>query len=787
MAKHQRLPLRASALRRRRRPRLLRRGRQLWERLLGLHAPWVVVFLLAGTWCLSPAGTLFVGARSEGEVATRDHVAPRNLLLLDEQTTSDKRARAEELVLPVYDFDPAQAQDAEERLRRFFAAGREALARTGATRLAPADAEALAAASGLALTTRQAQVLARHGFAEDLSERTAQLVGRLLRRGLVGGKALLLEQGRRGVAVRDLGSGGEEVRLDFYSYLGYPDEVRDFLREELADWSDLSPRDRQELRELLSANLAPNLNLNRSETLSRRAAAVAATGPVYNQVLQGQVIVRKGDRIDAAAARQLRAISGERLGRRRVLVVLGNSLMLTLVAWALWLGLRQEPPAAAVSRHGHRRRFGESLLLLLASLLGARFGLVVSGALAGSFTSPPFTSAQSYTYAVPFAALAFLAALFYGRGPATLLALANGLLVGRLLGPEGLWGAFYSVAGGLAAVFALNRIPFKQRSVSTQVGLLVGVVNMLVVLMLAALAAEPPAPAELGWDLACAFAGGLLVTAVVSFAVPILESIFGYTTDVKLMELANTNLPLLRRVALEAPGTFQHSLAVANLCKAGCEAVGADPVLAYTGGLYHDVGKVFRPDYFVENQRPGQNPHDKLVPSMSALVLVNHIKEGLELADRYGLPQPLRDAIGEHHGTRLMKYFFNRALEQTPPGGDPPAEEGFRYPGPRPQHRVMGVLMLADAVEAASRTLVDPSPAKIRAMIRAIVEDCLRDGQLDETDLTLGEVKAVGEAFERALANLYHRRLDYPGFDFNAAPAQRRQRPVAVADAGKDR
>jgi putative nucleotidyltransferase with HDIG domain len=786
MTKHLRTPLRASALRRWRRPGLLRRGRQLWERLLEVHALWVVVFLLAGTWCLTPAGTLFVGALGEGEIANRDHVAPRNLLLLDEQTTRDKQARAEELVLPVYDFDPARAQDAEQRLRRFFETGREALLRGGG-RLAPADADALAAASGLTLTPGQAQMLARQRFDADLGERTAQLVGRLLRRGVVGGKALLLEEGRRGVAVRDLASALEEVRLDLYAYLGYPDEVREFLRQELDDWQGVAPRDRQALRELVVANLAPNLNLNRSETLSRRAAAVAATEPVYSQVLKGQVIVRKGDRIDAAAARLLRAISGERLGRRRVLVILGNALLLTLASWALWLGLRQEPPAAAVSRHGHRRRFGESLLLLVASLLGARFGLVLAGALAGSFTSAPFTSAQSYSHAVPFAALAFLAALFYGRGPATLLAVLHGLLIGRLLGPEGLGGAIYAVAGGLAAVFALARIPFKQRSVSTQVGLLVGLVNLLVVLMLAALAAEAPSPAELGWDLACALAGGLLVTAVVSFAVPILESIFGYTTDVKLMELANTNLPLLRRLALEAPGTFQHSLAVANLAKVGCEAVGADPVLAYTGGLYHDVGKVFRPEYFVENQRPGQNPHDKLLPSMSALVLVNHIKEGLELAEQYGLPQPLHDAVAQHHGTRLMAYFFNRALEQAPPGGDPPAEEAFRYPGPRPQHRVMGVLMLADAVEAASRTLVDPNPARIRAMIRAIVQDCLRDGQLDDTDLTLGEVKAVGGAFERALASLFHRRLDYPGFDFNAAPAARPSRPAAVADAGPER
>ena len=162
-----------------------------------------------------------------------------------------------------------------------------------------------------------------------------------------------------------------------------------------------------------------------------------------------------------------------------------------------------------------------------------------------------------------------------------------------------------------------------------RVGRVVGAINVIMVLILPRSPAPPTAaPMQIGFDLLCAFAGGLLVAAAASFAVPILESMLGITTDIKLVELANTNLPLLRRLAFEAPGTFQHSLMVANLAKDGCEAVGADPVLAYTGGLYHDIGKVFRPEYFVENQRPGQNRHDKLLPSMSALILINHVKEG---------------------------------------------------------------------------------------------------------------------------------------------------------------
>ncbi|MCB1056182.1 MAG: HDIG domain-containing protein, partial [Acidobacteria bacterium] len=202
----------------------------------------------------------------------------------------------------------------------------------------------------------------------------------------------------------------------------------------------------------------------------------------------------------------------------------------------------------------------------------------------------------------------------------------------------------------------------------------------------------------------------------------------------------------------------------------GCEAIGGDAVLAYTGALYHDVGKVERAEYFIENQRGGRNPHDKLSPSMSTLILVNHVKVGLDLAREYNLPPPVRDAIAQHHGTRKITFFYNRAVERA--NGEEVREADFRYPGPKPQSKVMGILMLADGVEAASRTLVEPTDVKIRELIRKIVEDCLKDGQLDETDLTLADINQVSRAFHRVLSNIYHRRIDYPGFDFNQKGTQ---------------
>jgi cyclic-di-AMP phosphodiesterase PgpH len=315
----------------------------------------------------------------------------------------------------------------------------------------------------------------------------------------------------------------------------------------------------------------------------------------------------------------------------------------------------------------------------------------------------------------------------------------------------------------------------------------VALVNVVSVLMLAAIAGGPEGGgSQLTLLIACAIAGGVLASAAASFLVPVLESLFSLTTGIKLVELANTNLPLLRRLAFEAPGTFQHSLMVANLAKAGCEAIGADSVLAYTGALYHDIGKIFRPEYYIENQRPGQNRHDKLLPSMSALILISHVKEGLELAREHHLPEPLRDAIAEHHGTRLITYFYSRAKEMHVPEAGDVSEEKFRYPGPKPSNKVMGVLMLADGVEAASRSLEDPTQAVLRTVIKAITNDCLRDGQLDETDLTLADLNRVGEAFQRVLSHIHHRRLDYPGFDFEGRQRERGELPpssVAVPAA----
>jgi putative nucleotidyltransferase with HDIG domain len=270
----------------------------------------------------------------------------------------------------------------------------------------------------------------------------------------------------------------------------------------------------------------------------------------------------------------------------------------------------------------------------------------------------------------------------------------------------------------------------------------------------------------LGAQVVAGALGGVVAAALASFLLPVLEALTGTITDIRLLELSNPNLPLLRRLSLEAPGTFQHSLAMANFAEAAAEAIGANPLLARVCCYYHDIGKLAKPEYFVENQR-NENPHDHLTPWMSALVVSNHVKAGLELAREFKLPEPIRGAIATHHGTKLIRYFYSRAKEKEDPDRGEVQETEFRYPGPRPRSKEMGILLLADAVEAASRTLQEATPGRIQSMIDQVIKNVLEDGQLDDCELTLKDIEKIGAAFFWVVSNAFHHRIDYPGFDFN--------------------
>jgi putative nucleotidyltransferase with HDIG domain len=256
---------------------------------------------------------------------------------------------------------------------------------------------------------------------------------------------------------------------------------------------------------------------------------------------------------------------------------------------------------------------------------------------------------------------------------------------------------------------------------------------------------------------------------------------FGILTDVKLLELSNADLPVLGQLALRAPGTNQHSHAVGQLAEDACRAIGANPLLARIGALYHDIGKLAAPDHFIENQS-GDNPHDRLRPQQSARIITSHVTYGLKLAREIGLPTQISDFIPQHHGTRTLHFFLRKAQAQAP-DGETVEEAEFRYPGPKPQFKEAAVMMLADSCEAAARSLARPDPENVRAIVTKIFDAILSDGQLDECDLTLREVTSIRETIIASLTAIYHARIDYPGFNPPSLDPARPPLPPADLDS----
>jgi hypothetical protein len=259
--------------------------------------------------------------------------------------------------------------------------------------------------------------------------------------------------------------------------------------------------------------------------------------------------------------------------------------------------------------------------------------------------------------------------------------------------------------------------------------------------------------------------GGLLAGIVTTGVLPLVEIAFGFTTDIKLLELSNMDQPLLKELMVQAPGTYHHSVVISNMVEATAKAVHANPLLAKVSAYYHDIGKMKKPLYFIENQAGAENKHEKLAPSMSSLILISHVKDAVELAKEQKLGREIIDIIQQHHGTSLISYFYHKAQErQLSKSGKVTEikEEDFRYPGPKPQTKEAGLVMLADMVEAASRSLVDPTPARIQGMVQKIINKVFSDGQLDACELTLKDLHEIAKGFNKTLSGIFHHRIEYP-------------------------
>jgi cyclic-di-AMP phosphodiesterase PgpH len=332
---------------------------------------------------------------------------------------------------------------------------------------------------------------------------------------------------------------------------------------------------------------------------------------------------------------------------------------------------------------------------------------------------------------------------------------------------------FYFIFTFVGSVIGAHKVArCEQRSVLIKAGITVGGINILMIISYNLISGNPFKMTLLS-DLMMGFLGGILAPVLVLGIAPIIESLFGYTTDIKLLELANMDHPILKDLILQAPGTYHHSIIVGSLVEAAAKSIAANPLLARVSAYYHDIGKLKKPLYFIENVGGRENKHDHLIPTMSSLILISHVKDGVEMARENRLGERIGHIIQQHHGTSLIFYFFQKAKEKENPEMESINENDFRYPGPKPQTKEAGIVMLADSVEAASRALTDPTPSRIKSLVQRITNNIFLDGQLEECELTLKDLQKIQESFDRILTAIFHQKIDYPLSTSSESPKKR--------------
>lgn len=395
-------------------------------------------------------------------------------------------------------------------------------------------------------------------------------------------------------------------------------------------------------------------------------------------------------------------------------------------------------------------------LLVVATLfIGKVFEYLLSGLYRG-LHFPAHLDAPAYIFGIPIPIGAMLVTLIFDFHAAIIFSFIISLLTGIWL--DSPFYSVYALVGSLTAAFGIARC--KKRSALVKGGMYVSAANTVtagIILLLGGNLFSPVA----GPSFFFAAMSGILVVSMVFIILPFIEYLFSITTDISLVELLDMDQPLMRNLMITAPGTYHHSVIVGNLAEAAAEAVDANPLLARVTAYYHDIGKMKMPEYFIENQTSAVSKHDKLTPHMSSMILMSHVKEGVDLARQYKLPKLVTDIIQQHHGTSLITYFYQRAVEQ----GDYMSQDAYRYPGPKPQTRVAALVMMADAVEAASRALTDPAPARISALVDKIINNIFLDGQLDECEFTLKNISEIKKRFTYILTSIFHRRIEYPDTD----------------------
>ena len=700
------------------------------------------------TFAILPSQHTYKLSYKVGDIATSDIRVGQDLLVEDKALTEQRRKDAANNAPVVYNLNDQVSGALNDKLKQAIAAVRSGRDEKPEKTVSQWRA-LLSPLLDTDLSEDEIHALTRVKSDKHFLASAADLLNELYVRKIVLDGKVFQTDIRRGLEISDNNGhpiGGGDISSSVT-------EIAE-ARRIVSNWSFKGmggDSDNVRIAAVIARILLPNLFYNREASEVRSRNAMETVRPVLFKLQKGEMVVRVGERITPEQAHKLQAIFGNQRSGSRLVTAFGT--------FALILVLFYFPYRFACK---NIRKFNPTNkdVLIISLLISISFICFKTALLITHNIGPVFPSIDdsSYFYLFPFAAGAMIVRIFINSEVALVYCAILAPLLGIMF-ENNMLVVIYSLLGSIVGAHGVRHC--SSRGTIYIAGIKVSVVNLALALSFQTFNNAIFTTQTLYVAFFALFSGFISAGFVSSF-IPLIETLFQYTTDIKLLELANLNSPVLRELMVKAPGTYHHSVIVGNLVEAAAESIGANPLLARVAAYYHDIGKAAKPLYFIENQAGEENRHDKLTPSMSALILISHIKEGAELARENRLGQPIIDIIRQHHGTALIKFFYERATIQAAANGQTVEEKDFRYPGPKPQTREAGIVMLADCVEAASRTLVNPTPDRIQGLVQKLINNIFIDGQLDECELTLKNLHEIAKSFTGILNGIFHHRIDYP-------------------------
>ncbi len=609
---------------------------------------------------------------------------------------------------------------------------------------------------GVEVSDKAYSILEKEKFSVEIENLIIHIITRILANGVVANKQILMNEVGKGVILRTIGSKEEQIvrRLKPYYDLN---QAQKMVRVEGQQALNSLRRDVQDLIvSFCQKLLQPNITANKNETAKRQKEAASEVKPVMYKIKAGEMILREGDRVTANQLLKLNVMQEQEKKNQPWTTAIGSAMMIGFLLITTFFLFIQRRKDALLDSY-------KNLVFICVVLLGVFFLTRIATSLANSIStsSTLMISEGSIILGFPIAAGAITICVFLGFELAFAMSLIIAVGVAFIFKTSLPLFIYFFLSGAMGAYWIQD---CKDRKIFIHTGVRLGLFNLVQAAAISVYQADLLdftgfVDWKLLWDGAFAFTGGILAGVMTAGIVPLVEITFRYTTDITLLELANLDQPVLHKLMLEAGGTYHHSLVVGSMAEAAAAEIGANPLMAKVGGYYHDIGKMKKPLYFVENQKNVKNRHDKLAPSMSKMIIMAHVKDGVEMARKYKLAPVIIDAIQQHHGKSLIRYFYDKACKLK--GDNAVNIDDFRYPGPKPQTREIGLIMLADVVEAASRTLDNPTPARIQGLVQRLINNIFSDGQLDSCDFTLKDLHLISKSFFKILNGIYHHRVEY--------------------------